>query len=247
MQVYWPKAKSPPPLLANEAHVWAVPLNDGDRANLDFASILTKKEQTRADEFRIERPRRQFVTTRAALRILLGSYLGQRPQEIAFASEGLGKPRLASQHASTDLRFNVSHSGDLGLVALTLGRDVGIDVEQRRAITHVEQIARRFFHPSEVDAVMAAQPNARNDVFLRCWTAKEAVLKAYGTGIAGSLDAFRVPPDDSFEGWVDLSAMPNLTKDSLCWLRRLLPGNGFVAAVAFVGERCDVKRHTLRA
>ena len=100
----------------------------------------------------------------------------------------------------------------------------------------MEQIAQRFFHPAEADAVLATARRRANDAFLRCWTAKEAVLKAYGTGIAASLDAFQVPLAESYEGWVDLSALPSSNRDSRCWLQRLSPCNDYVAAAAFMGS-----------
>jgi 4'-phosphopantetheinyl transferase len=241
MQLCWPKATNSLSLMADEAHVWAVPLAEGESTHFDILAILTPEERARADEFRFERPRRQFIVTRAVLRTLLSQHLLEQPQDVALTFEGLGKPQLASKYASANLRFNVSHSGGLALIVLNLGIDSGIDVEQFRHIGHLEQIARRFFHPAEVDAVLAAAPDA---AFLRCWTAKEAVLKAYGTGIAGSLDAFQVPLADSFEGWIDLSGMQKFQQGSQCWLQRFTPCNGYVAAVAFAGARRRTVCHT---
>jgi 4'-phosphopantetheinyl transferase len=245
MQLDWPTATDPPKLSPGEAHVWAVPLLPGEATSQDLLATLASEERARADEFRFERPRRQFIITRSALRVLLGHYLAEPPKDIRFTFEGMGKPRLPAKYAAADLRFNVSHSGDLALIALTRGCDVGIDVEQLRSVAHLEQIARRFFHPAEVDAVLAAAPDVRSRAFLRCWTAKEAVLKAYGSGIAGSLDAFQVPLAESYEGPINLSAMPKVQEGLQCWLQRLVPCDGYIAALAFASARGRTICHAL--
>ena len=237
----------PPKLAADEAHVWAVPLVESEPTEHELLAALSADEQARAKEFRFDVPRRQFIVTRGVLRILLGHYLDERPAEIAFGFEAVAKPRLANKYAASDLRFNVSHSGDLALIAVTLGSDVGIDVEQCRPVKQLDQLARRYFHPAEIEAVLATASDARNDAFMRCWTGKEAVLKAHGVGIAGSLDAFQVPLAESFEGWIDLSALPKVGNTSQCWLQRLVPRDDYVAAIALLGGQRRVVCQTFSA
>lgn len=235
MELSWPTAKVPPKLGDNEAHVWAVPFDGSAVREVALLAVLSDEERQRADEFRLERPRQQFVCTRGALRILLGHYLNAPPQEVPFSFEAIAKPRLAEKYATTNIRFNVSHSGDLGLIAITSRCDIGIDVEHRRPVKNLEQLADRYFHPAEIEAITTTTINDRNDAFFRCWTAKEAVLKAYGTGIAGALDAFEVPLEASFAGWVDLSGLKQKDKASSCWVERLAPNHDFLAAIALVG------------
>jgi 4'-phosphopantetheinyl transferase len=239
MQLSWPSATIPPELAADEAHVWAVPLAADAAAWDALWHILATDEQARADEFYFDDSRRRFVVARGALRVLLGRYLGTRPEDIAIALEDGGKPRLANEHAANGLHFNLSHSGELALIAVALGGEVGVDVEQLREVSNLERIAQRYFHPAEVEDVLNTANDQRNAAFLRCWTAKEAVLKAYGTGITESLDAFRVPLSAGFEGWIDLAALPKLGHGSRqCWLTRLAPCDEYVAAVASMdGER----------
>lgn len=234
MALDWLIATTPPRLADHEAQVWAVPLADPvGRITLDRQfDVLSVDERLRANEFRIERPRRQFVTTRAALRTLLGAYLGERPEEIAFSFESIAKPRLAGKYDNTGVRFNVSHSGDLALVAVTRGCDIGVDVEQRRDVRRLDELARRYFHVAEVARVTAVAAELRSDAFLRCWTAKEAILKLYGTGITSALDAFSVPLADDFAGWIDISGLKSRTRPGRCWLQRLEPCGGYVGAVA---------------
>jgi len=230
----------PPPLGAGDAHVWAVPLDVSREVADKLYTNLTDKERAQADSFRIDRPRRQFAYTRGALRTLLGRYLSERPGSIEFALEALAKPKLASKYNATGLRFNVSHSGELALIAITLGCDVGVDVEHSRMIRKLEELAQRYFHRGEIARVLATPAEIRNEVFLRCWTAKEAVLKAYGTGIAGCLAAFEVPLGQSSSGWVDLSALKQHDKSTACWLARLPAYENYTSSIAFVGHQRQV-------
>jgi 4'-phosphopantetheinyl transferase len=247
MELDWPIAKTPPKLIHGDAHVWAVPLGEDDSAERELWNVLADDEKLRAEEFRIERPRRQFVMTRGSLRMLLGQYLGELPERIDFTHEAIGKPRLSARFAPIDVRFNVSHSGDLALVAVTTGCDVGVDVEQHREVKQLEQLARRYFHTAEIDAVLATAVSDRNAAFMRCWTAKEAVLKAFGTGIAGALDAFAVPIHEPFAGWIDLSQLTQVKRGSTCCLERLAPSDEYAAAIAYVGSERKVSAYTFSA
>jgi 4'-phosphopantetheinyl transferase len=135
------------------------------------------------------------------------------------------------------VKFNVSHSGDVALIAIGYTHELGIDIERRRHISHFEQIASRYFHAHEVAAIHDAPPDSRNDTFLRLWTAKEAILKAIGIGIVHSLNVFEVPAIESFEGWVGTDRLSKLTNSSRCWLQRINPHDEYIAALAVVDER----------
>jgi 4'-phosphopantetheinyl transferase len=174
----------------------------------------------------------------------LGQYLDEKPRAIELTVDQNQKPQLAGKHAATGLHFNVSHSGNLALIAIAMGCEVGIDVEQLREIGHLEQIARRFFHPAESAAVLAAPAAIRSLAFLRCWTGKESVLKALGTGIVGSLADFQVPVGDDRHGWVDYSAVAPLGRRARCWLEQLTLGDDYVAAIACVESKRLVRSYT---
>jgi 4'-phosphopantetheinyl transferase len=121
----------------------------------------------------------------------------------------------------------------LALVAVTYGCEIGVDVEELRPIEHWREIAARYFHPAETDAIAAADPSQQNAAFLRCWTRKEAILKALSFGLGQSLNSFAVPVADSVDSWVELSAPSySLSTYSRLWLQSLAPCLGYVAAVA---------------
>jgi 4'-phosphopantetheinyl transferase len=233
MQLNWPATTSAPDLADHEAHAWAVPL-DADAAPQGLWSTLSADERQRADDFRFNHFRQRFVIAHGALRKVLSCYLDRQPQDVTFALDDRGKPCLDAACATSQLNFNLSHSDDLALILVAKNCEIGVDVEHVRDVNRMEQIAQRFFHPAEANAVLATTAVARNDAFLRCWTAKEAVLKAYGTGISASLDAFQVPLAESYEGWVDLSGLPSSNRNSRCWLQRLSPCNDYVSAAAFM-------------
>lgn len=147
---------------------------------------LSPEEQDRADRYKRAADRRRFLVGRWGLRRLLGRYLRQPPQGLVFHYGDRGKPYLAGD----PVYFNLSHHGPW--IAWAWGdRPVGVDLAQGRAIA-VLGLARRFFHPQEVTALVALDPETQADHFWTLWTAKEALLKARGLGLAGGLDWVQV-------------------------------------------------------
>jgi len=175
---------------AGDLHVWRGRLDVGDAAVAD--RCLSADELARAR--RLVRPlhARRFVIARALLRRLLAAYLDTDPAEFSFSYDEHGKPRLAGTHASS-LSFNVAHSADAALFAFAAGeRRLGVDVELLRDDLRMLDIARHHFAADEVAAVEAAEPAERAATFFRCWTRKEAYLKARGVGLSAPLDGFVV-------------------------------------------------------
>jgi 4'-phosphopantetheinyl transferase len=230
-----------PVLPADDAlDVWKVRLDNRRAPLADAAATLSLVERRRANQFRLDEPRQQFILTRAALRTLVGKYLGQPPEGVAIETSPAGKPHLAETHRASGLHFSVAHSDELALIAVTTGCEVGVDVERLRAVSHAEHIARRFFHPAETRAILAAGPADRDTMFLRCWTGKEAVLKAVGSGMTGSLASFCVPADEFDAAWIELPA-PIAHSPQRCWLHALAPCRGYVGAVACLGHQRRVR------
>src|SRR5690348_1383971 len=176
--LHWPTTAQPPGLTTHAAHVWAVPLDVSQRTYDGLLATLALDEQARASAFHFDEPRRRYVVARGALRRLLSGYLKVPPQEIALAADDNRKPHLAEKYAASALHFNVSHSGEIAVIGFAHDCKIGVDIEQLRDVHQLEQIARRFFHPSETSDVLATPERSRNLAFLRCWTGKEAVLKA---------------------------------------------------------------------
>ncbi|MFO0789555.1 MAG: 4'-phosphopantetheinyl transferase superfamily protein [Pirellulales bacterium] len=238
MHIDWPKVASPPELAADEVHVWAIALEASDAAIVACGALLSGEERQRAERFYFDHLRRRFTVGHGALRQILAHYIQVAPAAIEFTTLAGGKPALAESHATDGLTFNLTHSGELALVAVARTCEVGVDVERLREVSNVERLARRYFHPHEVENVLAeTSAQQQHAAFLRCWTGKEAVVKAYGTGLVAGLQSFRVPVIRAEDGWADLSSMPQPFAESQCWLTRLTPAEDYVAACACIGER----------
>jgi 4'-phosphopantetheinyl transferase len=233
MELAWPKLTEAVDLDADTLDVWAVRLDDARLS--ECAATLSADELRRADAYLIDAPRRRFVATRAALRQLLGSYIAVPAHNVTIEVEENGKPWLADCGSTMDIRFNVAHSADLALLAFTRDREVGIDVERLRAVERCEQLALRYYHPEEIDEVLSAAADSRDERFLRCWTGKEAVVKALGSGIASGLALFRVPTAPFPITEVALPLEQSQSRSS-CTLFGLEPCEGYVAAVACLGD-----------
>jgi 4'-phosphopantetheinyl transferase len=183
-------ARVVPPLHERELHVWAVRLDDDAESCRGLATRLSADELERAGRFRLARDRHRFIVGRVGLRTLLGCYIGETPSAIRFRYGSHGRPELSEPSAV--LRFNVAHSGDLATYAFGRFDSVGIDVEYISSVGEIAPLARRFFTTREAGEVISAPEADKLHAFYRCWTRKEAYLKALGRGLAEPLDAFEV-------------------------------------------------------
>lgn len=193
----------PPPenliLKDPDIHVWLTNLATAMPGPLEaYRELLSVDERQRADRFHFERHRRRFILCRGLLRTLLGRYLTTPPDRIEFTYGEHGKPGLNHPAYATALCFNLAHSQDLALFAFSWNRRVGIDVEYQREMPRAESLARRFFSPEEHAGLMSLSPGRRQEGFFRCWTEKEAYLKATGSGFSFPMDQFSVSlsPDE---------------------------------------------------
>ncbi|HET9627763.1 MAG TPA: 4'-phosphopantetheinyl transferase superfamily protein [Kofleriaceae bacterium] len=183
----WEVAPAAPALGPRAVHVWRVPLVPSHAEVAALGETLSADERTRAAKFYFERDRRAFTVARGALRTVLGRYLGVPAAAIGFAYRARGKPYLATP-GDRGLAFNLSHSGGFALIAVARQRELGVDVEQRRAIDDLVALAETSFSPREFE-VFRALPRAQHvEAFFTCWSRKEAFIKATGEGVAQLAD-----------------------------------------------------------
>ena len=175
-------------LATGEVHVWRLALDQPESVVAEFRETLEAHELERAARFHFEKHRKHFVVGRGGLRSVLARYLDAKPEEFRFSYGAYGKPALVDEA----LRFNMSHSHGVALFAVALDRELGVDVEHIRADFATEDIARRFFSRGEVTAFNALGNEEQVAAFFRCWTRKEAYIKAIGRGLSEPLDAFDV-------------------------------------------------------
>lgn len=179
-------------LFPDEVQVWLETLEHGATHAEQFFRTLSADEQDRALRFHFEKDRVRFVTARGILRQLLGTLLRIDPDRVCFQFSEYGKPFLADQFSSSGLKFNVSHSGDKMLIAISARREIGIDVEKIRPDFSTEEIAERYFSAFEVARFRSLPDEVRSEAFFSCWTRKEAYIKAIGNGLSCPLDEFDV-------------------------------------------------------
>jgi 4'-phosphopantetheinyl transferase len=170
-------------------HVWVIRTDASEPVVGEFQLVLDPQERDRATRFRFAKSQRSFILSRGALRVLLGRYLNISPAGIRFTYGANGKPSLAD---FASLQFNTSHSGDFTALVLTLNCELGVDVEQIRPLTDLQEIANRFFCSEEALELTLLSAEERNLAFFLCWTRKEAYVKAIGEGLSAPLDSFRV-------------------------------------------------------
>lgn len=158
-----------------------------------FVRLLSGEETARMLRFHFALDQSAFAFARGMLRTVLGGYLGVSPERLSFHSSELGKPALSGQWAESNLHFNLSHTHGAVVVAVCLHREIGADIEHVRVDFEVEDIAAKFFSARERNSLMSFAPGrARIEAFFRCWTRKEAWLKARGSGLSFPLKDFDV-------------------------------------------------------
>ena len=208
----------------DELHVWRTALAVGGDAYNGLASVLSRDERERADRYHADTDRRRFVVARASLRNILSWYTGVAPGALVFHHGEYGKPSLAAGSGDGCIRFNLSHSSDVALCAVTRCQDVGVDIEQVVEDLPAERIAAQFFSPPEQCLVGESENPA--EAFARIWVRKEAYLKATGRGIGSDLSGFSVTLDRS-----EMFALKDERGRS--WTIQDLPApSGYAAAVA---------------
>lgn len=215
---------------AGKVEVVVVRLDASDETVRGMDAVLSHGERQRARRFVLGRDRRRFVVGRARLREMLGARLGSRPESIELTYGAGGKPAIAPSVPCADLRFNLSHSGDLAVYAFAYGREVGVDVEAVRALRDADRIAARFFSPREFREYLALRPCDRPLGFFNCWTRKEAFIKALGEGLSHPLGRFDVSLGPCEPARIHrIGSTPGAERD---WrMESFFPASGYVAAV----------------
>ena len=177
------------------------------------------------------------MVSRGSLRLLLGAFLRLPADTLRFEYNEFGKPKLISTQEQ-GLQFNVSHSGDLVLIAITKGRAVGLDVEKIRTDIDLDGVAARFFSIDENTRLASLAGPAKYEGFFTCWTRKEAYLKAHGGGLSLPLDQFDVSFRSTEEVGL-LATRPDPNEAKRWTVRPINVPAGYVAAL--VGEGTDWK------
>jgi 4'-phosphopantetheinyl transferase len=219
------------PLDDDSISIWSMGLEWPESEVQAAAEILSLDEQERAKRFHRVSDRKHFIVARAALRLVLTRYLNVNARQISFDQNAFGKPRLTGTY-DPDLRFNLAHSSGLALYVIANGREVGVDLERIEPRFATMGLARSLFAPEEVAALSILSNEDFVAAFYRCWTRKEAYIKAKGLGLSLPLKSFVVsvaPPNETPLLVPDRDEIEEQTR----WmLVDVIVGEGFAASLA---------------
>ncbi|HEX2908939.1 MAG TPA: 4'-phosphopantetheinyl transferase superfamily protein [Phototrophicaceae bacterium] len=176
-------------LSQNRVDVWLLRLDIIPEVVDALAGYLASDERQRAARFRFERHRQQFILARGGLRTLLAAYLNTSPERLRLVYNRYGKPALADEPG---VSFNLAHSHELAVYAITDNHAVGIDIEHWRPLAEMESLAARCFSAREFAVFQQLPAEQKPEAFFNCWTRKEAYIKALGQGLSHPLDQFDV-------------------------------------------------------
>lgn len=221
-------------------HVVTFSLDMPERRLRHCERLLSRDELARAERFHQARDRRRYVASRGQLKMILGRCLERDPAALRFRYGSHGKPALESGDGNERVRFNMSRSHELGILAIQLDEDLGVDLERVRPFPDALPVAQRLFAPQEHEA-LCARPAAELDAaFFGLWTRKEAVVKCIGLGLSYPMNAFSLSsrPGPSPEQVVVGGDAGAETR----WLVPLPPPSpGYVAALATSGPPRPVR------
>lgn len=222
-------------LSRDDVHVWRASLEQSPSKVDYLAQTLSTDERSRADRFYFEKDKKRFIVGRGLLRTILGYYLDIQPHHVKFTYGSKGKPALEVGDEGCSLEFNLSHSQGMAVYAIARDRKIGIDIEHKRTITEVDQLAKNFFSARENTILSGLSPSQKQEMFFHCWTSKEAYLKAIGEGLTKPLDEIEVslaigePPK--------LLSIAGDPQEAQRWcLHSLTPAADYVATLAVEGH-----------
>ena len=214
----------------NEVHLWRLEVEPLAVSEDRWQQLLSTDEQVRAKRFLSVRARQEFVVTRGLLRTVLAAYVEADPKMLVFHHSAREKLRLGPPYADSGVTFNLSHAVGVALLAFSRSRELGVDVERVRRDLDVDSIARRYFSLHEQRDLATFNSEERYETFFRCWTRKEAYIKARGTGLSLPLRHFDVSLKPR-----DLNALlatrPESSEASHWALQEVSAGEGYVAAL----------------
>ena len=224
--------------------LWWISLVPPARELDALASTLSVDEHQRAAAFRFDEHRTRFIAARGILRSILAGYLSIAPKEVDFTYGPNGKH--AVKVAGEPLSFNLSHSGDWAVCAVSSDRAIGVDVERVRPLNDADRIAKRICSAREQSALEACPEDARHAMLFAYWTCKEAFAKARGEGLGRSFSSIEIELDAS-DGARLLSVDGSQTEAARWQLEMLFPVPGYVSSIAVEGRgwTLDAIRHQL--
>ena len=222
-------------LQENEVQIWKLKLPQQANFVAQSYHLLSEDEKNRAEKYKFNEDRDNFISSRGVLRIIAGKYLDVSPESIKFSYSSYGKPFLSLTEYPIRVNFNLSDTKGLVLYAFTLKNEIGIDVESLHKIMDMAAVASRFFSINEVQRLKHVALAKRDDAFLSCWTLKEAYIKAIGEGLSCPLDQFEMAFTEGQKPSLLYSQWDENEKER--WqMYRIQAPEGYIASLAVEGR-----------
>ena len=223
--------------LENECHVWyCFPEEITDEVILaEYRSILSIEERDKCERFYFEKDQHSYLVSHAFLRKVLSSYCDVLADEWRFTCNRYGKPDISADIRCPPMKFNLSHTDGMSVVAVTLNAACGVDVENITRRSKMLAVAERMFAEAEVNVLRSCDDSNMQASFFDYWTLREAYVKAIGTGLGGSSKDFYFTVDEQNQGNREarLYFVESEPKDKISWVFTLLsPSLEHVIAVS---------------
>lgn len=231
MMTLWKKPQSGLTLAEKEIHIWLAALDLPSRRVEGLQEKLSIDERMKADCFRFDQDRNRCIASFGILKDILSLYIGIDPASVQISYGSHGKPRLSDASGKDKLHFNLSHSEGSAVYVFARDYEVGVDIERIRDLPEMNKIVEHFFSAREKIAFGELPSCVRREAFFRCWTRKEAVVKAIGEGLYQPFDKFDVAMTPS-EQSVKLSVKGDPKMPSHWLIQDLKPAPGFAGAFA---------------
>lgn len=211
----------------NEIHIYSTRTDLNENELTGFRKILSEDENTKAGRYKFDYLKNNYTACRGFLREILSGYTGIIPSKIKFSYSEFGKPFLKD----SNIRFNVSHSGNTGIIAVNTEDELGIDIELKREVPDLLSLSERFFSKSEITELNKTDSGKLTDSFFYCWTRKEAFIKALGTGLQYPLNCFSVSVTDDADP--EITEIENDVSEARKWkLYNLLASKDYISSLA---------------
>lgn len=237
-----PPESPPRPLPGSGVDLWRIDLDRDDAVAATARGLLSPEELERFERFKPVEVKRRFALARGGMRSILGRYLECAPDGLEFRYGEQGKPDLVHCQNPGGLRFNLSHSHELAVLAVSVRREVGVDVERLRDNVEFSRLAARHFSPEEAGTLESLQGEDLMRRFFQIWTAKEAYIKAIGKGLRIPLDQFAVAVDDESGREPSLLHTRHAPEEKDRWsFQKLDCGDDYMGTLATEGPSGDLR------
>ncbi|MCJ7695392.1 MAG: 4'-phosphopantetheinyl transferase superfamily protein [Anaerolineaceae bacterium] len=183
----------------DQVDIWTIPLVQSELVINSLYWLLSDEEKDKLIRFHFSQDRHRFIICHGAVRRILSNYVGVDQGQIKFDINQFGKPFIRNKLGALEIQFNLTHSEDRAVLALTPTRNIGVDIEFIHPFTEYEKLAANYFSPEEKEDLESSEGPSKLNAFYKLWTRKEAFLKAIGKGLSFPLNDFSMLGKTSFE------------------------------------------------